>query len=324
MRKTLTVLAVLVILALIAVGIVQWLRTTEDAPLPPIGEPPVPTAPTTPGQPEWCPEVEVIAAPGTWESAADDDPLNPTANPYSFMLSVTQPLQERFPAEDVRVWTLPYTAQFRNVNAQHEMTYDESRNEGLARLEEELVYMHDECPATDFILTGFSQGAVIVGDVANRIGQGQGVIPAERVRGVAVVADGRREPGVGQVPGNPVSGVGAEIALEPLSLLIQPIVPGATMRGPRPGGFGELDDRTFDICAPDDSICDAPLNVGNAIERAQALVAANGVHALYASNPDVIPGTTTNAWLVDWAADLIEEDPVRVPVPDLPLDLPLE
>ncbi len=319
MRKTLTVLAVLLILALIAVGIVQWLRTTDDGLLPPIGEPPAPTAPE---QPDWCPDVEVVSAPGTWESAADDDPINPVANPWSFMLSVTQPLQERYAREDVKVWTLPYTAQFRNINSQQEMTYDESRNEGFSKLEGELRYMHDECPATDYILVGFSQGAVIVGDIANQIGQGHGAVPAERIRGVAVVADGRREPGVGQVPGNPVAGVGAEVALEPLNLLVQPIVPGATMRGPRPGGFGELNDRTFDICAPDDSICDAPRDVGNALDRARALVAANGVHAQYAANPNVIPGTTTNAWLVDWAVDLIEREPAG-PL-DLPLDLPLD
>lgn len=299
MRKVLTVLAVLLVLALILVGGVQWLIRTDE-PAPPIG------LPTPPEQPDWCAEVEVIAAPGSWESAPGDDPVNPSANPYSFMLSITQPLQERYAPDDVKVWTLPYTAQFRNINAQHEMTYDESRNEGIATLEGELRHMHEVCPATDYILTGFSQGAVIVGDVANRIGHGHGVIPAERVRGVALIADGRREPGVGQVPGNPVAGVGAEVSLEALNLFVQPVVPGATMRGPRPGGFGELQDRTYDICAPSDSICDAPLGVGNALERALELVAADGVHALYATNPNVIPGTTTNAWVVDWAAGLID------------------
>lgn len=301
MRKVFTVLAVLVVLAMIAVGIMQWLRTEDDAPLPPIGEPPELI------QPDWCPDVEVIAAPGTWESAPGDDPINPSANPASFLLSVTQPLQERFHPDQVKVWTLPYTAQFRNINAQHEMSYDDSRAEGHAKVDEELRTMNEQCPLTDFILVGFSQGAVILGDVASQIGNGRGVVSADRIRGVALVADGRREPGVGQVPGNPVAGVGAEITLHSLNLLVQPIVPGATMRGPRDGGFGELDDRVFDICAPDDSICDAPHNAGNAVERAQALVAANGVHALYATNPNVIPGTTTNQWLVDWTSELAQQ-----------------
>lgn len=305
MRKTITVIAVLLVLVLIGVGIVQYVKTTDEA-----------GAPGTPGptettsaleQPDWCPAVEVLAAPGTWESAPGDDPIHPTANPWSFMLSVTQPLQERYSADDVKVWTLPYTAQFRNINAQEEMTYDESRTEGLSTMTGELVTMHEQCPATEFIIIGFSQGAVIAGDLAGQLGTGQGAVPAESVRGVALVADGRREPGVGQYPGTWVSGVGAEVALQPLNLLVQPIVPGATMRGGRVGGFGVLNDRTFDICAPDDAICDAPANVGNALDRALAMVAANGVHAQYATNPNVIPGTTTNAWLVDWTVDLIDQ-----------------
>ncbi|AKK09880.1 cutinase family protein [Corynebacterium testudinoris] len=302
MRKTLTILAVIVLVVVIGAGALRFMRTTDQIPTPPLGQQPTEDV----QQPEWCPAVEFISAPGTWESAPGDDPVNPTANPWSFMLSITQPLQERYAPDNVKVWTLPYTAQFRNINAQNEMSYDDSRQEGLAKLEEELVLTHSECPLTDFIMVGFSQGAVIVGDVANKIGKDNGVVPAERIRGVALIADGRREPGVGQFPGTYVDGVGAEVALAPLNLLVQPIVPGATMRGPRDGGYGSLQDRTFDICAPNDSICDAPLNVGNALDRALALVAANGIHAQYATNPDVIPGTTVNAWVVDWAIGLID------------------
>ena len=204
------------------------------------------------------------------------------------------------------MWTLPYTAQFKNINAQHEMSYDDSRNEGTSRLEGELTYMHETCPDTKFILSGFSQGAVIAGDVADRIGGGNGPIPAENVAGVALIADGRRQDGVGINPGAHVGGVGAEIALQPVSTLIQGIVPGATMRGERANGFGALADRTFQICAPNDSICDAPLDVSNGLERARDLIDANGVHALYAYNPDVIEGTTANQWVTQWAKDTID------------------
>lgn len=301
MRKIITVIATLVLLVVVGAGVVNWLNKT--APMPPVG----PDKPTTEAiQPDWCPAVEVIAAPGTWESAPNDDPIHPTVNPASFMLTVTAPLQQRYPADKVKVWTLPYTAQFKNINAMHEMPYDQSRQEGTSTLENELRITHRECPLTDFILMGFSQGAVIVGDLANQIGAGQGVIPAERVRGVAVIADGRREPGVGQAQGNLVAGVGAEVSLEMLNPLTQTIMPGATMRGPRLGGFGTLNDRVMDICAPDDHICDAPLGVGNALQRAQALIAANAIHAQYATNPNVFPGSTTTQWLIDWSSGLID------------------
>ncbi|TVU57414.1 cutinase family protein [Corynebacterium aurimucosum] len=308
MRKTLTVLAVVVLLAVIGGGAVHFLNTNEEGEQGNLAEP----APSqeegdaSPEQPDWCPRVEFISAPGTWESAADDDPINPGANPNSFMLSITNPLKEAYVPEDVKVWTLPYTAQFKNINAQHEMSYDDSRNEGTSRLEGELTYMHETCPNTKFILSGFSQGAVIAGDVADRIGGGNGPVPAESVAGVALIADGRRQDGVGINPGAHVGGVGAEIALQPVSTLIQGIVPGATMRGERANGFGALADRTFQICAPNDSICDAPLDVSNGLERARDLIDANGVHALYAYNPDVIEGATANQWVTQWAKDTID------------------
>jgi len=184
MRKGLTVLAVVVVLGIIVGGILQWIGSQDNPPTPPPTDGPT----TQAQQPDWCPNVEVVAAPGTWESASTDDPYNPTFNPMSYMLSVTRPLQEAHPADDVRVWTLPYVAQFKNINSQQEVTYDESRTEGTTRAQEEMTKTHNECPLTDFILVGFSQGAVIMGDIANAIGQGTGPIPADRVRGVALGA----------------------------------------------------------------------------------------------------------------------------------------
>ncbi|WP_394281102.1 cutinase family protein [Corynebacterium sp.] len=308
MRKSVTVAAVVIVLALVGLGTYQFFSTNDQQPLPPEqpGEP-GPAQQAEPQQPDWCPAVEFISAPGTWESSASDDPMNPQANPHSFMLSITQPLQAAYTPDHVKVWTLPYTAQFKNVQAQDEMSYDESRDEGTSKLDGELRYMNETCPGTKYILAGFSQGAVIVGDLATQIGQGHGAVPAEKVLGAIMIADGRRENGVGVNPGIELGGVGAEIALEPVERLIQPIVPGASMRGPRVGGFGALHDRAFQICAPNDSICDAPYDVGNALGRAEALINANGLHAQYATNPNVIPGTTANQWVVDWAHQAIND-----------------
>lgn len=307
MKKILTALAVVILLVILVASAVHYFTSHSSRQLsePPTSEPRREESPA-PEQPEWCPRVEVISAPGTWESKADDDPINPTANPRSFMLSISQPLQLAYTPQDVKVWTLPYTAQFKNINSQEEISYDQSRQEGTSTVEGELRTMHETCPATKFVMAGFSQGAVILGDIADQIGAGTGAVPAESVAGVALIADGRREPGVGINPGTEVDGIGAEIALAPISKLVQPIVPGATMRGARPNGFGELADRTFQICAPDDSICDAPRDVANGLDRARDLIAADGVHAQYASNPHVVEGTTANDWVVGWARGLID------------------
>lgn len=296
-KKLFKIILAIVIVVLLASAVMRWLdsQSSDDA-LPP---------PPPPGQPEWCPAVEVIAAPGTWESRADDDPVNPWANPASFMLTITQPLQAMNDPARVKVWTLPYPAQFKNIQDMNQLTYDDSRTAGMEGVKGEMLATHAECPLTDFILTGFSQGAVIMGDIANEIGNQAIPVGPERIRGVALIADGRREPGVGQYAGAPVSGVGAEVSLELLNPVVGLVMPGASMRGPRPGGFGVLNDRTWEICAPNDHICDAPLGVTNAIERAQALIMNNAIHAQYATNPDVFPGETTSQWVVNWAQDLI-------------------
>ena len=311
MKKILISIATIVVVIVIGAGVVNFLNSRDQSPFPAgpnDGGQDLGQDDQVPAQPEHCPSIEVISAPGTWESAADDDPMNPQANPRSFMLSITNPLRETYAPDDVKVWTLPYTAQFRNINAQNELSYDDSRNEGTDRLNEELRFMNESCPQTKFFLTGFSQGAVIVGDIIDEIGGGTGMVPADKILGSVLIADGRREPGVGINPGVELEGIGAEIALQPVSGLVQPIVPGATMRGARPNGFGELADRTYTICSPADSICDAPRGIGNALDRAFELIGANGIHAQYATNGAVIPGTTANAWTEGYIRKVIEDN----------------
>ncbi|WKD59981.1 cutinase family protein [Corynebacterium caspium] len=304
MRKVSTTIAALVILLIIVSGVVLHFRSQPDESSS--------GTDAAPGvvQPEWCPAVQVLAAPGTWESAADDDPYNPQANPNSFMLSITRPLQQAYPGGEVEVWTLPYPAEFRNVNGgMEQLGYDDSRDQGINRTFAELNTKHSLCPLTRFVLTGFSQGAVIMGDIASEIGNGRTNIAPDAIMGVALVSDGRRQPGEGITPDGAIElpGVGAEIALHPLNALVRAVVPGATMRGIRAGGFGSLNDSTVQICAPNDTICDAPPSVTDALARVDALLDANGVHAMYASNPAVIPGTTTDQWVVQWAQNLIAE-----------------
>lgn len=315
MKKTLTVLGVIVLVVILIIGVGNWMSRNDDTGPTPSTTGAQPTPGTDVDQPENCPAYEVIAAPGTWESKADDDPVHPTANPDSLLLNVTNPLQEAYGGDatadgadgGVKVWTLPYTAQFRNINALGEMSYDDSRTEGYDKVSAEMSATYEACPGTKFILTGFSQGAVLTGDLVTEIGNGNGPVPAENVAGVSLIADGRREDGKGTLVGSPdVEGIGAEIALSSVNLLVQPIVPGATMRGPRPQDFGALGDRVNQFCDPADLVCSAPRDVGNAVQRANDLIAANGIHAQYSTNGNVVPGETVPEWIVNWARDIID------------------
>ncbi|WP_432278541.1 cutinase family protein [Nocardia carnea] len=292
----------------------RWKRGggCRRAPQPP-GPGPGGEEPTS--QPASCPDVQMVSVPGTWESNSNDDPYNPTANPASLMLNVSNPVREQFPAERVDVYTVPYVAQFSNPVAfppDGQASYNVSRTEGMRRTFDFLTQRHEECPLTTYVLAGFSQGAVIAGDIAEQIGKGNGPVPAERVLGVTLIADGRRsgEPGPGQPiqVGTPPPGIGAEVALGGLT------VPGITMTGPRKEGFGELADRVYTICAPGDLICDAPRNalspaniLGSLGTLAQAV--GNPVHSLYHGFVVDENGTTATQWAAQWAIGLVEGAP---------------
>ena len=76
-----------------------------------------------------------------------------------------------------------------------------------------MTEMNNRCPLTSYVLVGFSQGAVIAGDIASDIGNGRGPVDEDLVLGVTLIADGRRQDGVGQDVGPNPPGQGAEITL---------------------------------------------------------------------------------------------------------------
>ena len=167
-----------------------------------------------------CPDVMALVIPGTWESSPTDDPLNPTQFPLSLLGNVTRPLQQQFGTDRLQVFTVPYTAQFHNpFSADKQMSYNDSRAEGTRAAVKALTDMNEKCPLTSYVLIGFSQGAVIAGDIASDIGNGRGPVDQDLVLGVTLIADGRRQTGVGQDIGPNPPGQGAEITLHEVPML---------------------------------------------------------------------------------------------------------
>jgi Cutinase len=316
-------LAVTVLVGVVVAALVVWMRQpaspppTANAPGTSIpGAVPPSSAPSKP-RPEFqdasCPDVQVISVPGTWESSPQLDPLNPVQFPIALLLNVTNPLRAAFGPDRVAEWTTPYTAQFHNpFSADNQMSYNDSRKEGLDATVKAISDINDRCPLTSFVLFGFSQGAVIAGDIASDIGNGRGPIDQDLVLGVTLIADGRRQDGVGQDIGPNPPGQGAEITLQEVPTLSQL---GLTMTGPRPGGFGALNDRTNQICGAGDLICAAPegaFSIVNLPQTLETLTGAAGqpVHAMY-NTPDfwVLDGQTSTMWTKNWAQGLIDNAP---------------
>ncbi len=280
---------------------------------PPTSSPVHPRKPRPAFQDASCPDVQLISVPGTWESSLQDNPLNPVDFPKALLLNVTRPIREQFDASRVEVYTVPYTAQFHNpFSTDNQISYDKSRAEGTQKTLDAIKDMNNRCPLTGYVLIGFSQGAVIAGDIASDIGNGRGPVDDDLVLGVTLIADGRRQQGVGQEIGPNPPGEGAEVTLDEVPVLSGL---GLTMTGPRPGGFGALNDRTNEICAVGDLICAAPqqaFSLANLPKTLDVLAGGAGqpVHALYATtqfwNLDGQPATE---WTLNWTHDAIENAP---------------
>lgn len=299
-------MALIVVVLLVILG---WYLLAGRLQTPGPGPTPGPEQPQS--QPADCPDVLAVAIPGTWESTATDDPYNPTAMPASLMQNITRPLQGQFSPERLAVYTVPYVAQFSNPIAlppDGQQSYNNSRSEGTQRTIDIIAQTHARCALTTYILTGFSQGAVIAGDVAARIGNGEGPVSPDLVLGAALIADGRRDADSGIQVNPGIGGVGAEVALGGLDL------PGITMTGARPTEFGALNDRVYEICNPTDMICASPtdaLSPANIPNSLAVLIGSigNPAHAMYASFVVDDAGTTATEWVTRWAADLTNNTP---------------
>lgn len=312
--------SVAVVVALVIAVVVLIVRrpTSPPSAVPPSIVPPTSTAPHAkkPGpayQEASCPDVQLISVPGTWESSLQDNPLNPVQFPKALLLNVTRAVAEQFAASRVEEYTVPYTAQFHNpLSADNQMSYNDSRAEGTRATVKAITDMNDKCPLTSYVLIGFSQGAVIAGDIASDIGNGRGPVDEDLVLGVTLIADGRREEGVGKDIGPNPPGEGAEITLHEVPVLSGL---GLTMTGERPGGFGALNNRTNEICAPDDLICAAPQQAFNIVNLPTTLdTLADGagqpVHAMYATTQFwSMDGQSATEWSLNWAHNLIENAP---------------
>jgi hypothetical protein len=241
--------ATALVVALVIFAAVVILRRPESPPsavppsiLPPASSSSHPAKPRPAFQDASCPDVELISVPGTWESSLQLDPRNPAQFPNALLLSVTRPIAEQFDSSRVEVYTVPYTAEFRNpLSADKQMSYNDSRAEGTRATVKAITDMTGKCPLTSYLLIGFSQGAVIAGDIVSDIGNGRGPVAEELVLGATLIADGRRQNGLGKDIGPDPAGQGAEITLHEVPVLAGL---GLTMTGKRPGGFGALDDRT--------------------------------------------------------------------------------
>ncbi len=178
-----------------------------------------PVASAAPGD---CPDLYVVAVPGTWETSNED--------PGRGILAQAA---EGLPG-DVRVDYIHYAATAFPWEGE---VYGRSKAEAVDGARGAVQAMALACGNTQIALLGYSQGADAAGDVAAEIGTGLTVVPANRVALVGLVSDPRRSPADALI-GAPVSGAGAV--------------------GPRVNGFGWLSPVTYTFCIEGDLYCAMP------------------------------------------------------------------
>ncbi|NQE85943.1 cutinase family protein [Nocardia terpenica] len=213
-----------------------------------------------PGAAQSCPALEVFGIQGTGESSPDANPKTDTG-----MLGMMfRPMMAAAPGLIDRTY-VDYPASFGGATAGGPMPYVQSVDQAVAGMDRAVTDLAKRCPSTMFAGAGYSQGAHAMSMWAKRVGAGTGPIPAERVAGVALLADPARPPQAPVFPGRPgtrspepVPGTsGSEVAR------ITVTDPGLGGSGIAPladvdQGYGSLAGRVADICTPGDLACDAP------------------------------------------------------------------
>lgn len=166
-----------------------------------------------------CPDLYVLAIPGTWANA--DDP--------GILREITHDLGPRTLVHYVGydATAFPWEAAI----------YGRSKAQAVANTTGLALTMLHRCPGTKLAITGYSQGADAAGDVAAEIGTGRAAIRPDQVAGVVLISDPRRSH---------------------KDNLVGPGLAGQGSGGPRLTGMGWLSAVTHSICAPKDLYCNTP------------------------------------------------------------------
>ncbi|MEV0766525.1 cutinase family protein [Nocardia sp. NPDC050435] len=209
-----------------------------------------------------CPIVYALGVQGTGQSS----PGASTTDDTGFLSTVFVPLQAAADAAKVAVKReyIPYEAAASTIASASKTSYADSVTGGAQRLRTRISDIARECRTTRIALVGYSQGAHVVSQVAQSIGQTGAPIAADRVVGVALFGDPTRTTGATTFPGAPnaqrpaaAPGLAAE-AVAGIDELV-PIPPAGTgITSTRSAEFGKLVGRVASFCTAGDLSCDAP------------------------------------------------------------------
>lgn len=152
---------------------------------------------------------------------------------------------------------IPYVAQvggpIAGVAKNDPLTLGQSRANGVAALKARLTELSKACPSAKFAGLGYSQGALVLGDVFSEIGNDRGPVEADRILAGGLLSDPARTPTTANLDSE--APAATPQVLPGSETFVGPNVAGQGAVGARPDGFGTLADRVTSFCAEGDAIC---------------------------------------------------------------------
>jgi Cutinase len=200
-----------------------------------------------------CPDLHVVAVPGTLDSSVNRDPHDQSG----ILAPVIADAQRDAPPGSMQTTYVPYPADFGYTA--NGTPYAQSVDAGVTATEAQIAQINQQCgPDTDIAIVGYSQGAQIANRVAADIGSGNGPVPASQVRGVYLISDPNRSVGADLVPGAP--GLSAPLNGAWTTAPRSDAALGGGMGAGRDAQFGALTGRVVSLCMTGDFACAIPDN----------------------------------------------------------------
>ena len=130
-----------------------------------------------------CAETMFIGVPGTFETNRDTDPNTPVG----LLAKVVEPLEATLGGA-LSATYINYDADAAVNGTSYLRSVEGGVKKSIATIQDAAA----RCPDARFLLSGFSQGAEVAGDVATAIGQRRTSVDPGRVMGVALFSDPKR------------------------------------------------------------------------------------------------------------------------------------
>lgn len=130
------------------------------------------------------------------------------------------------------------------------------------QIEQRATEVIDRCPTTQIAVAGYAQGAAAAATFAEKAGNGQSRVPADKVAAVALLANPARRAATGALPGTDNAAVpaaapgtaGTEVAK--IELANVGLSGAGIAASTAPANYGSLVGRVADLCVAGDATCD--------------------------------------------------------------------